>query len=162
MSKALCPGSFDPMTLGHIDIIKRCSTIFDEVVVLIGKNAEKKGLLSSDKRLEFAKHALKEIKNVDVVVYDGLIVDYAYNNNIDVIVKGIRNSADTEYENEMANTNKCLSVDKYDKAIETLYLMTSPEYTYTSSSLVRQLISMDLPIERYVHNADLLYKLICK
>lgn len=162
MSKALCPGSFDPLTLGHIDIIKRCSNIFDEVIVLIGKNDQKKGLLSYDARFEYIKDAFKDISNVNFVIYDGLTIDFAFDNNVDVIVKGVRNSADVEYENEMANTNKYLSFDKYGKVIDTLFLQSSPENMYTSSSLVRQLISMNLPIDRYVHNPKLLFKLLGK
>lgn len=160
MSKALCPGSFDPLTLGHYDIIKRCSEIFDEVVVLVGCNAQKKGLLTNDKRVEFALDAFQNEKNINVVAYDGLLIDYINEHNIDVIVKGLRNTSDLEYENEMANTNLLLSMNKYGKSVETMYLPSSSQYAYTSSSLVRQLIEMNLPINNYVHNPGLLYKLL--
>ena len=162
MSKVLCPGSFDPLTLGHIDIIKRCSQMFDEVIVLIGKNDQKKGMLSYEDRKIFAIDAFKDISNIKVVVYEGLLVDFAFENGIDFIVKGIRNSSDAEYENAMANINMHLSLDKYSRAFETLYLPSLSENTCVSSTLVRELLSLNLPIDRYVHNEELLISLTQK
>ncbi len=160
MVKAMCPGSFDPLTLGHFDIIKRCSTIFDEVIVVVGYNESKKGLLPFEKRVEYIKDAFREFTNVSVTAYSGLTVDFAKENGVDVIVKGIRNSKDLDYENEMTTVNRTLSKDKFGKEIETLYMYCKPEYMYTSSSLVRSLIEMKLPVDAYVHNTELLMKLL--
>lgn len=162
MSKVLCPGSFDPMTLGHISIIGRCASSFDEVVVLVGYNDKKTGLLTAEQRVEFAKDALKDFSNVRIDSYSGLTVDYAYEYNCDLIVKGVRNSVDLEYENEMAIANRVISMSKFGKSIETLYFPSEPLFAYTSSSTVRQLLSLNLPIDKYVHNPELLYKILGK
>lgn len=160
MSKVLVPGSFDPMTLGHIEIIKRCSAIFDKVVVMVGYNENKKGLLTADQRLRFACDALKDLPNVEVVVFGGLVTDFAHENDIDMIVKGIRNEEDLSYESEMAYVNSDISLQKYGKRTETLFMNSSPEMVYTSSSLVRKLLALNLPVEKYVHAPALLNEII--
>ena len=162
MSKILIPGSFDPMTIGHEEIIKRCSTMFDTVVVMVGYNEAKKGLLSVDERILYAKDALKDYDNVVVESYNGLVVDFAHDNGIDFIVKGIRNEKDLAYESEMAYVNSNISFEKYGKRIETFLMNSSPEYAYTSSSLVRSLLGMNLSVDKYVHNPELLLLIIGK
>ena len=160
MSKVLIPGSFDPITLGHIDIIKKCSGIFDEVIVMVGFNEAKKGFLSAEKRVAYAKDALNDLTNVEVVSYSGLVVDFAFDNNVNLIVKGIRNREDYEYESEMAYVNNNLSFEKYNKGIETFFINSDPEYKYTSSTLVRKLLELNLSIDKYVHNAKYLNEVL--
>lgn len=160
MSKVIIPGSFDPITLGHLDIIKRSSILFDEVYVVIGINTEKKYILSDEKRLEYVCDAVNDFPNVKVLLHKGLIVDAAHDIGADFIVKGVRNASDLEYENRMADVNRELSLKKRGKIFETVYLPASLEYVHTSSSLVRELISMNLPFDKYVHNPVLLSKLI--
>jgi len=109
MSKALIPGSFDPITNGHLDIIRRTSSLFDEVIVLVSKNASKNYMLCSKKRTALVEDAVKELPNVTVMCYDGLLVDFAAENGIDVTVKGIRNDKDYSYEENMAGANMLLS-----------------------------------------------------
>ncbi|MBR3994410.1 MAG: pantetheine-phosphate adenylyltransferase [Clostridia bacterium] len=156
MSKVLIPGSFDPITLGHIDIIKKCSKSFDKVIVMVGYNENKKEFLSAEKRVMYALDALKDLQNVDVVSYPGFVIDFAYDNKIDFIVKGIRNNEDFEYESQMASVNYTLSLEKYGRGIETFFINSSPEYRYTSSTLVRQLMELKLPFDKYAHNPKLL------
>lgn len=160
MVKVLCPGSFDPLTLGHLDVIRRCSKAFDRVIVAVGVNENKKGFLSYEKRLEYINDAICDLPNVSAVLYTGLTVDFAKEQGIDLIVKGVRNSEDFAYENEMTVVNRDISLKKYGSEIETLYMYSAPEYIHTSSTLVRELVSMNLPVEKYVHNEMLLYKLI--
>lgn len=160
MVKVLCPGSFDPLTLGHLDIIKRCSKIFDQVVVAVGVNENKKVFIPYEKRLEYINDAIRDLPNVSAVLYKGLTVDFAKEQGIDLIVKGIRNSGDFAYENEMAVVNRDISLKKYGREIETLYMYSAPEHIHTSSTLVRDLVSMKLPVDEYVHNDRLLYELI--
>lgn len=160
VSKVLLPGSYDPMTLGHLDIIKRCSKMFSQVVVMVGNNNQKEYLLSARNRIEYIKDAVRNLTNVSVDFYDGLVVDYAYNHNIDFIVKGIRDENDLRYEKEMAYVNNKISLEKYAKGIETFYLHSEPEFLYTSSTLVRSLIKLDQPYSDYVHNSELLKELL--
>ena len=160
MNKVLCPGSFDPMTLGHLSVIRRCAALFDKVFVVVGYNENKKGLLTPEQRVLFAKDALGDLPNVEIEAYSGLTVDYAYEHGCSIIVKGVRNSADLDYENEMAIANRDISISKFGKTIETLYFPSEPIYSYTSSSMVRQLLSLHLPIDKYVHNSELLYNIL--
>lgn len=156
MSKALLPGSYDPITVGHLDIIKRCSKMFDEVVVLIAKNAQKNYMLCSEKRATLVYDAVKELPNVKVDVFDGLLVEYAFHNNIDVTVKGIRNNADYQYEQNMAVTNEKLSQSLYCKSFETLFLQCSDSLSGVSSSLVRLILAKDGDLSNLVPNPELL------
>ena len=162
MNKVICPGSYDPITLGHIDVIKRCAKIFDYVYVAIGKNPEKKGLLTPEKRAEFARDAFRNYSNVEVVIYEGLTVDLAHKLGCNCVVKGIRNLEDLEYENKMAYANSEIASNKYGENFNTLYIPSKPEKMYISSSYVRQLIALDLDICEYVHNKELLHKLLKK
>ena len=117
MPKALCPGTFDPITNGHIDIIKRAASIFDEVIVAVAKNSFKNPLFAFPERFALAKNALKDVKGIKVVSFDGLVVDFARKNNAKVIIRGLRMLSDFEYEFQMALTNRSL-----DPGVETIFL----------------------------------------
>lgn len=134
MSVAVCPGSFDPVTKGHLDIIKRASVLFSEVVVLVVVNVDKHCVFSVEERCEMIKQAISGIPNVRVDHYDGLLVDYVRRVGAQAIVKGLRAMSDFEYEFQMALTNKKLL-----PYAETVFLTTSTENMYVSSSLVRQI-----------------------
>ncbi len=134
MKIAVCPGSFDPVTLGHLDIIRRAAAMFDKVDVLVGKNAEKNPLFTMEEREELIRRVTKDIPNVEVHGFDGLLIDYMKESGASVIVKGLRAMSDFEYEFQMALTNRQL----YPQA-ETIFLTTSVEKMYLSSSLVKQI-----------------------
>ena len=160
MSRALIPGSYDPITVGHLDIIKRACMLFDEVVVLVSKNSSKNYMLCSEKRACLVEDAVKKLHNVRVAIYDGLLVDFARANDIDVCVKGIRNDKDYQYEESMAGTNMLLSRKLYGRDFETMYLPCSKEYTDVSSTVVRMLLSNDADVSGLVPNCELLLKTI--
>lgn len=134
MKIAVCPGSFDPVTFGHLDIIRRASTLFDRVIVLVTQNPEKKTLFSPDERSDLLRRVTADMPNVSVDTHAGLLVDYLKEHHADVIVKGLRAMSDFEYEFQMALTNREL----YPKA-ETVFLTTSLERMYLSSSVVKQI-----------------------
>ena len=126
MSRAIYPGSFDPVTFGHLDIIKRSTTMFDEVIVGILNNSAKKPLFTVEERMEMLKEATKEFQNVKVICFDGLLVDYMKKNDISIIVRGLRAITDFDYELQIAQSNRKVSND----CIETVSLATSVEYAY--------------------------------
>src|SRR3954453_2674994 len=132
MRRAVCPGSFDPVTLGHLDIIGRASNLYDEVVVAVGMNASKKRMFSFEERTEMLREATEEYGNVSVDSFDGLIVDFCKANSIQVIVKGLRAVSDFDYELQMAQMNHGLA------GVETLFMTTNPLYSFLSSSLVKE------------------------
>ena len=134
MRRALFPGSFDPITLGHYDIIKRGVHLFDEIIVAIGINAEKKYMFSLEERQEFIKEAFKSEPKVKVVTYKGLTVDFCKEIGVEFILRGLRNPADFEFEKAIAHTNRSLS------EIETVFLLTSAKTSYIASSIVRDVI----------------------
>ncbi len=134
MKRAIFPGSFDPITLGHFDIIKRGVTLFDELIIAIGVNADKKYMFSLEQRKSFIEKAFKNEPKIKVVTYKGLTVDYCKENNIDFILRGLRNPADFEFEKAIAHTNRVLS------SIETVFLLTAARTSYISSSIVRDVI----------------------
>ncbi len=133
MSIAVCPGSFDPITNGHLDIIKRAANLFDEVVVVVLVNPSKHCTFSLDQRLDFIRRVTKDIPNVRADHFSGLLVDYMDSIGAKAIVKGLRAVSDFEYEFQMSLTNKRLN-----PGVETLFLNTSQEYMYLSSSIVKQ------------------------
>ncbi len=133
MKTAICPGSFDPVTIGHIDIIKRAAALFDKVIVAVLVNVEKKPWFTIEERKDLLKKTVGDIPNVEIAGFDGLLVDFAAENNAQVIVKGLRAVSDFEYEFQMALTNK-----KLNNSIETVFLTTSSEHMYLSSSIVKQ------------------------
>jgi pantetheine-phosphate adenylyltransferase len=133
MKRAVYPGSFDPITNGHLDIIERASKVFDELTVAILVNPDKKGLFEIDERVELIKKVIKPYKNVKVESFKGLLVDFMNERDIDVIVKGLRAVSDFEYEFKMALMN-----NKLDPSKETVFMMTNAKYSYLSSSAVKQ------------------------
>ncbi len=147
LKTAICPGSFDPVTLGHMDIIRRASRLFDRVIVVVMTNSTKSPLFTQVERLELLDRAIKEegLSGVVVDCYDGLLADYAKQRNADVIVKGLRAVTDFEYEFQMALTNS-----KLNPTAETAFLTTSAEYMYLSSSLVKQVAHYGGDISAFV------------
>lgn len=134
MKKAVCPGSFDPITNGHIDIIKRAAELFDEVTVLVVTNPDKKCVFSPEERCRLIKKAVEGINGVKVDSFSGLLADYVKQNGISAIVKGIRSSSDFEYEFQMALANRSLAPNA-----ETVFITADPQNMYVSSSLIRQI-----------------------
>jgi len=132
MRRAACPGSFDPVTNGHIDIVARASALFDEVVVAVGVNASKALLFTPDERMELIRGAVAAYPNVSVSSFEGLLTDFCQANDICAIVKGLRAVSDFDYELQMAQMNQQLS------GIDTFFISTSPQYSFLSSSLVRE------------------------
>ena len=134
MRKAIFPGTFDPFTLGHLDILNRSRLIFDEVIIGIGKNSDKKSMFSVEDRISFIHSVVGESDNVKVMSYEGLTIDFCKNVNANFIVRGVRNNGDFEFEKAIARTNRLLS------KIETVFLLTSAQTSFISSSIVRELI----------------------
>lgn len=139
MSKriAVCPGSFDPITMGHLDIITRAAAMFDKLIVVVMNNTSKHYTFSPDERKEMIEKCVANLPNVQVDVYDGLLAEYAAKQNACAIIKGLRAMSDFEYEFQMALTNKKLNPN-----IETLFLTTSAQNMYLSSSMVKQIAGM--------------------
>ena len=134
MNRAVFPGSFDPITLGHLDIINRATNIFDEIIVAVGINKEKKHLFSNDVRIKFIKETFIKNPKIKVKKYKGLTINFCKKNNINTILRGVRNPSDFEFEKAIAHTNYKLS------GVETVFLITNPEFSYISSSIVREII----------------------
>lgn len=134
MRKAVFPGSFDPITLGHFDIIKRGLPLFDEIVIAIGVNSEKKYMFSLEDRKRFIEAAFKNEPTLSVVIYEGLTIDLCKKLEANFILRGLRNPADFEFEKAIAHTNRLLS------KIETVFLLTASKTSYISSSIVRDVI----------------------
>ena len=145
MRRAIYPGSFDPVTYGHIDIIERAADIFDELIVAVLNNSAKRPLFSVDERVNILKEVLKNIHNVKVLSYEGLLVDFAAENDAGVIVRGLRAVTDFEYELQLAQTNSVLS-----DGVDTIFLTTSLKYAYLSSSTVKEVASYGGNIDKFV------------
>lgn len=146
MKKAIYPGSFDPVTYGHLDIIKRAAKMYDEVVIGVLNNMQKNPLFSVEERVKILEEVCKEYDNVKVDQFGGLLVDYTKENGIDVTIRGLRAVTDFEYELQIAQYNYMLS----DGALETVFLATSPEYSYISSSGVREVANFNGDISKLV------------
>ena len=134
MKTAICPGSFDPITMGHLDVIRRASALFDRVVVCVVKNVSKKGTFSIEERCEMVQRVTANLPNVTVEFWEGLLVDYADRFEEPVVVRGLRALSDFEYEFMMALTNK-----KMNPRVETVFLASDERYTYISSSTVKEI-----------------------
>ncbi|QWZ09051.1 pantetheine-phosphate adenylyltransferase [Nocardioides panacis] len=132
MRRAACPGSFDPVTNGHIDIISRASTLFDEVVVAVGVNASKQRLFTAEERIEMLTESCAPYANVSIASFDGLLTTFCLEHGVAAIVKGLRAVSDFDYELQMAQMNSSLA------PIETVFVPTSPEYSFLASSLVKE------------------------
>lgn len=134
MKRAIFPGSFDPITLGHVDIIERGITLFDELIIAIGVNSGKEYMFSLEKRKQFIENCFKDNPKIKVVTYQGLTVDFCMKNNFNFILRGLRNPADFEFEKAIAHTNRDLA------PVETVFLLTAARTSYISSSIVREVI----------------------
>ena len=142
---AIYPGSFDPLTLGHEDIIKRAALFFDSLIVAVGVNDSKQYMIDTEDRVKLIKLACKSIKNLDVISYHGLTVQLAKEKKADFIIRSIRNSVDFDYESQQANMNRDL-----DETIETIFFAPTSLYRHVSSSLVRQVVAVDGDISPFV------------
>jgi len=144
VKKVVCPGSFDPITFGHLDIIERASSLFDEVVVAVLVNKTKKSLFTVEERMSMISEVTAKYPNVSVASWSGLLVDYCEENNIQAIVKGLRAVTDFDYELQMSQMNLQL------KGVETLFMSTAPAHSFLSSSLVKEIAAYDGDISGYV------------
>ncbi|MBX2976096.1 MAG: pantetheine-phosphate adenylyltransferase [Ignavibacteriaceae bacterium] len=144
---ALYPGTFDPVTNGHIDIIQRASELFDKIVVTVARNLSKTPLFTTEERVFLLKESLKNFNNVTVDSFDGLVVDHAHSVNACAIIRGLRAVSDFEYEFQMALMNRKLAAD-----ISTVFLMPNEKYTYLNSSIVRNLSQFGSDVSEFVPN----------
>jgi pantetheine-phosphate adenylyltransferase len=144
VSRAVCPGSFDPVTVGHLDVIRRAVELYDGVVVAVGSNVSKNALFSPDERVGMLQEACVEWPSVSVTLFSGLLVEFCRASGIDVIVKGLRSGADYDYELSMAQMNRRLS------GVDTAFLPTAPDLAYVSSSLVREVASLGGDVSAFV------------
>ena len=149
------PGTFDPITNGHLDVIQRGAGLFDELVVAVGNNPEKQPMLDAETRVEIIKQATADIPNVRVDMYSGLTVDFAASVSAIAILRGIRDSADLHYECGAALTNRVVA------SIETVFVVPSTEHAFTSSSLIKQIVSMGGDVSAMVPPAVLPYLQAC-
>ena len=145
MNKAIYPGTFDPITFGHIDIIERCSKIYDKVIVgVLDSSQHKKMLFSSSERKEMIEQSISHLNNVTVKIFNSLLVDFASNENCEVIIRGLRVLSDFEYEFKMALMNRNLNDN-----ITTLFMMPHEKYTHISSSLIKEVVLLNGKIDDY-------------
>ena len=147
MKRAVFPGSFDPITLGHCDIINRGTELFDELIIAIGENLSKNYLFSLEQRKAFIENTFSDNKKIKVFIYSGLTTDFCKKVKANYILRGLRNSSDFEYENSIAQTNKKTG------EIETVFLLSSPEKSFISSSIVREIIKHNGKFEDLVPNS---------
>ncbi len=146
MTTAIYPGTFDPITNGHTDLVLRATRIFDHVIVAVAANTNKQPVFSLDERVELARETLTEVDNVEVCGFDTLLVDFAHSRNAQVILRGLRAVSDFEHEIQLASINRRLAPD-----VETLFLTPAEQYTYISSSLIREIASLGGDISAFVH-----------
>ena len=144
MKRIVCPGSFDPITFGHLDIIERASSIFDEVVIAVMVNKTKQTLFTVEERIEMTKEVTAKFPNVKVDSWSGLLVDYCKKNDISIIVKGLRAVTDFDYELQMSQINLQL------QGVETLFISTAPAHSFLSSSLVKEIASHGGDVSSYI------------
>lgn len=145
MKIAVYPGTFDPITNGHLDIIKRASKLFDKVVVGVLRNSQKSPLFSTDERVNILKEVTKDMPEVEILAFDGMTVNFVRECGANVIIRGLRAITDFEYELQMAQTNRVIAPD-----IDTMLMVTNLEYAYLSSTIVKELASYGEDIERFV------------
>jgi pantetheine-phosphate adenylyltransferase len=144
VKRIVCPGSFDPITFGHLDIIERASSIFDEVVIAVMVNKTKQTLFTVEERIQMTKEVTAKFSNVKVDSWSGLLVDYCKKNDISIIVKGLRAVTDFDYELQMSQINLQL------QGVETLFLSTAPAHSFLSSSLVKEIASHGGDVSSYI------------
>lgn len=162
MRCAILPGSYDPITIGHLEIIKRAAELYDKVIVLSAVNSSKNYMLCENSRLALIEDAVKNIPNAVADSFSGLIVDYLASHGNPVIVKGIRNEKDFQYEQEMALMNKDLGLRRHNINVETIFLCADAKFSEISSSKVRLYMSTSTLYEDLVPNPKLLKDLLCK
>lgn len=143
--RAVYPGSFDPVTYGHIDLIKRATRVFDEVIVAVANNTQKKPLFAAKERLAMLKEATRGIKRIRVEVFDGLVINFARQNRAQVLIRGLRMVSDFEYEFQMALTNRRLAED-----IETVFMMPSEGHSFLSSALIKEVVGLGADVSSFV------------
>ena len=144
--RALYTGSFDPITNGHLDIIKRASRMFDELTVGVIVNPSKKCLFTEQERVEMIKEVVKDLDNVKVDTFKGLLADYVNKGGFDLVVRGLRATTDFEYEIQMAQMNAKL----FNEGVESVFLMTSPEYSFISSSMIKEVVELNGDVDGLV------------
>lgn len=142
---AIYPGTFDPITNGHIDIIERASGLFEKVIVTVAVNADKSPMFSKEERMEMIKECVKKFPNIEVEYFDGLLVRFAKEKNASVIIRGLRAISDFDYEFQICQANR-----KLEPGINTIFLMPNEKYTYLNSSLIRELASYDANIKEFI------------
>ena len=145
MKTAIYPGSFDPITKGHLDVLERAASIFDKVIIVVSVNTSKQSFISTKDRIMLIRECAKHLKNVEVDSFDGLTVDYAKKREADVLIRGLRAVSDFEYEMQLSQVNSSL-----DSTINTVFLITKPEYNFISSSTIREIALMRGDISNFV------------
>lgn len=145
MKTAIYPGSFDPITKGHLDVLKKASKMFDKVIIAVLKNSSKKGFLPIEDRVELIRQSVKDIENVEVDSFDGLTIEYARKKGANILIRGLRAVSDLEYEMQISQTNSALAPE-----IDTVFLITKPKYNFISSSIVKEIASMGGDVSKFV------------
>ena len=145
MQRAVYPGTFDPMTMGHVDLVRRASKLFDSVIIAIASSDSKKPMFSLEERIEIGNKIFADDPKVEVVGFSGLLVNFAKDNDANILIRGLRVVADFEYEFQLANMNRAMSPD-----IESVFLTPKEEYSYISSSLVKEIATMGGDVTRFV------------
>lgn len=145
MKIAIYPGSFDPITKGHLDILKNASEIFDKVIIAVARNGEKKGFLTVDERVKLIKESVTDFDNVEVDSFEGLTIEYAKKRGAEVLIRGLRAVSDFEYEMQLSQTNSALCSD-----IKTVFLTTKPKYNFISSSTIKEILRNGGDISKFV------------
>lgn len=148
MKIAIYPGSFDPITKGHLDVLKTGSEIFDKVIIAVSRNSQKEGFLSVEERVDLIKASISELSNVEVDSFEGLTVEYAKQKGAKVLLRGLRAVSDFEYEMQLSQTNSALSDE-----IKTVFLITKPKYNFISSSTVKDIALLNGDISKFVPEA---------
>ena len=148
MKIAIYPGSFDPITKGHLDILKTGAEIFDKVIIAVARNSEKKGFLPVDERVKLIKESVSDLKNVEVDSFEGLTIEYAKNKGANLLIRGLRAVSDFEYELQLSQANSALCSD-----IKTVFLTTKPKYNFISSSTIKEIYLNDGDISKFVPEA---------
>jgi pantetheine-phosphate adenylyltransferase len=146
MAAAMYPGTFDPITNGHTDLVRRAAKLFDRVVIAIAANPGKAPLFTLDERIALAKHVLSDVPNIEITGYSGLTVDFARQHGLSVVVRGLRAVSDFDYEFQLATMSRHLSAD-----VDYVFLTPSEQHMFISSTLVREIASMDGNVKQFVH-----------
>jgi pantetheine-phosphate adenylyltransferase len=155
MNIAIYPGSFDPITKGHLDILKNAAEIFDKVIIAVAHNGDKKGFLSTEERVKLIKESIPHLGNVEVDAFEGLTIDYARKHGAKVLIRGLRAVSDFEYEMQLSQTNSALCDD-----IKTVFLTTKPKYNFISSSTIKEILNNGGDISKFV--PEPVYKYLVK